>query len=505
MKNYLRILRFALPYRKEILLSVLFNIIMVFFSLGSITILIPVLKILFQNTAEVAEPAPYEGIINLKVYLESHLNYQIGKWSAENGTQSVLVWILVVATSMFVIKNLTRYLALVCLAYVKNGVERDLRNTIHKKVLHLPLSYFSEQRKGDLIARMSTDITEIQWALLSSVNRMIQDPLMILLTIALLLVLSPKLTVFVIVLIPLTGFVITFIGNSLKKPAKRAKDELGRLLSHIEEHLSGLPIIKSYVAEEKVQQSFERSNNNHFRFMNQVLFRRELSSPVSEVLGSGVIIAIVWFGGYLILNNGELQPEIFITYVVLFYQIINPAKSLSTAIYDIKRGEASSVRILEVLDTPNPLLIQEKALPKPTFDQQIHLRKVSFKYEDQWVVRNLDLTIEKGKTIALVGQSGSGKTTIAKLLNRFYDVNEGAIELDGLDVRHTRLADLRKLIGFISQEAILFNDSIRNNLLLGKENATEEELIWAAKVANAYDFIMETPKGFDTDHWRPGK
>jgi subfamily B ATP-binding cassette protein MsbA len=498
MKHYLRILRFALPYRKEILLSVLFNIIMVFFSLGSITILIPVLKILFQNTAEVAAPTPYEGIVHLKTYLESNLNYRIGKWSAEHGTQRVLVWILMVATTMFIIKNLTRYLALICLAYVKNGVERDLRNTIHHKVLHLPLAYFSEQRKGDLIARMSTDITEIQWALLSSVNRMIQDPLMILLTIALLLILSPKLTVFVIVLIPLTGFVITFIGNSLKKPAKKAKDELGKLLSHIEEHLSGLPIIKSYVAEKKVQQSFERSNNNHFRFMNQVLFRRELSSPVSEVLGSGVIIAIVWFGGYLILNNGELQPEIFITYVVLFYQIINPAKSLSTAIYDIKRGEASSVRILEVLDTPNPLLIQEKALPKPTFDQQIELRNVSFKYEDQWVIRNLDLTIEKGKTIALVGQSGSGKTTIAKLLNRFYDVNEGAIELDGLDVRHTRLSDLRKLIGFISQEAILFNDSIRNNLLLGKENATEEELIWAAKVANAYDFIMETPQGFDT-------
>jgi subfamily B ATP-binding cassette protein MsbA len=268
----------------------------------------------------------------------------------------------------------------------------------------------------------------------------------------------------------------------------------------VEEHIGGLPIIKSYVAEDRMHASFSESNQHFFTNMNKMLFRRELSSPISETLGSFVIIAIVWFGSTLILEE-SLQPEIFITYIVLFYQIINPAKSISTAIYDIKRGEASAERIISVLDEPNPLEDNPDAQPKTSFEKAISFRNVSFHYQNQehWVLRNVDLEIPKGMTLALVGQSGSGKTTMANLLNRFYDIQEGQICVDGIDIRDLRIKDLRKLIGYISQDAILFNDSIRNNLLLAKPDATEEELTWAAKVANAYDFILATPLGFDTN------
>ena len=498
MSHYFRILRYALPYRRKIFTSVLFNILTVFFSLGSITILIPVLKILFQNTPPTEAPAPYQGLDQLKPWLESHLNFYITHWMSEYGPQKILMAILAVATTFFLLKNLFRYLGSTSLTYIKNGVERDLRNVIHQKILELPPAYFSEKRKGDLIARLTTDVLEIQWALLSSIQRMIQDPLMILSTLVLLIILSPKLTLFVTILIPVTGFVITTVGNSLKRPSAKAKIESGKLLAHVEEHIGGLPIIQSYVAEKRIQKSFEETNQRHFHFMNQTLYRRELSSPISEVLGSLVIIVIVWFGSNLILQSNTLQPEIFITYIVLFYQIINPAKSISTAIYDIKRGQASSERILSVLDTPNTLADAPDALPKTSFDHSLAFKGVSFRYQEKWVVRNLDLLIPKGKTIALVGQSGSGKTTMANLLNRFYDVVEGSLEMDGIDVRKIRIHDLRRMIGYISQDPILFNDTIRNNLLLGNEFATEAQLVEAARIANAHDFILATEQGYDT-------
>ena len=498
MSHYFRILRFALPYRRKIFLSATFNILTVFFSLGSITILIPVLKILFQNTPSVQAPSAYQGITKLKPFLESHLNFYITQWIAQYGPQKVLLSILLVATVFFLLKNLSRYLGAISLTYIKNGVEKDLRNAIHQKILTLPPAYFSEKRKGDLIARLTTDVLEIQWALLSSIQRMIQDPLMILSTLVLLIVLSPKLTLFVTILIPITGFVITTVGNSLKRPSAKAKAEAGKLLAHVEEHIGGLPIIQSYVAEKRIHRSFEETNQRHFQFMNQTLFRRELSSPISEVLGSLVIIAIVWFGSNLILHSNTLQPEIFITYIVLFYQIINPAKSISTAVYDIKRGQASADRIISVLDTPNPLADLPDALPKASFDQTIELKNVSFRYQEKWVLQGINLQIQKGKTIALVGQSGSGKTTLANLINRFYDVSEGVIEMDGTDLRKFRIHDLRRLIGYISQDPILFNDTIRNNLLLGNEFASESDLAEAARIANAHDFIMATEKGYDT-------
>ena len=492
-------MEYAWPYKRVIGASVFFNILTVLFSLGSITILIPVLKIIFENTDPVSTPPTYTGILEIKSYLEALLNYQIGQQVAEVGVQPVLFYVLVVACSFFLGKNVFRYLGSISLAYIKNGVERDLRNAIHKKTLSLPVSYFTEKRKGDILARLTTDITEIQWALLSSIHRLIQDPLMIISTLTLLVILSPKLTLFVAILIPITGFLITTIGNTLKKPSERAKAYLGQLTAQIDENLGGLTIIQSYVAEGRIQELFRSTNEAYFQSMNSMLYRRNLSSPISETLGSFVILGIVWFGGALILESNELQPEVFITYIALIYQILAPAKSLSTAIYDIKRGDASAERILAVMDAPNPLTDKFEVVENlKQFNESIQIKDISFAYDEEPILQNFSLDISKGKTIALVGQSGSGKTTIANLLNRFYDVQHGSIQIDGKDIRHIPLDDLRQQIGYISQDAILFNTSIRQNLLLGKPDATEEEIIAATQVANAHDFILETENGYDS-------
>ncbi len=499
MKNYLRILQYARAYRKQVVLAILFNIFMVLFSLVSVTMLIPILKIIFENTKTTTEPMAYAGLAQLRAFLESQLNYWFTHWSAEYGTRKVLLWTLVFAAFMFLFKNIFRYLGSIFIVFIRNAIEKDLRNDIHLKVLNLPLSFFTEKRKGDIISRLTTDVLEIQWAILSTIRRLVEAPLMIVITLALMVVLSPKLTFFVVIMIPITGFIITYIGNFLKKPSEKAKEELGKLLSLIEENISGLPIVKSYVAESFVQERFKESNEKYFRQMNRMEFLREMSSPVSELLGTIVILAIIWFGSQLILDQGELEPEVFITYIALFYQIINPAKAISVAIYDIKRGDASSERIIKLLDTINPLEDQPGALEKQSFEQVIELKGVQFRYEEKDILKGISFNIEKGQSVALVGQSGSGKSTLAYLLNRFYDIEGGAILLDGIDIRKMRLADLRKMIGYISQDAVLFHDTVRNNLLFGNEGAKEEDLIAAAKVANAHDFILQLEKGYDTN------
>ncbi len=499
MKNYFRVLAYARPFGKWIGAAIISNVLMVVFSLASITVLIPVLKILFQNTQPIETPPAYQGLWEIKKYLEGTLSYYIAHWAEIYGTRKVLWWVLMVAAGAFLLKNLSRYLAMFFMAGVRNGIERDLRNAIHQKMLHLPMAFLEDKRKGDIMARLTNDVAEIQWALLNSVNQLLQAPLMILLTLVLLIILSPQLTLFVAILLPFTGLIITLVSNSLKKPSAQARSELGRILSYVEEHLSGLPIIKSYVAEERMHHRFMRANQNYYRFMNRMLHRRDLSSPLSELLGSLVIIAIIWFGGNLILDKGALQPEIFITYIVLFYQIINPAKALSTTMYDIKRGDASAARIFEILDKHNPIEENPEAAPVTSFEQGISISKLRFRYrEGPEVLKGIDLEIPRGKSLALAGKSGSGKSTLISLLNRFYDPTEGSISIDGRDLRKLRVKDLRKLIGYISQEPILFHDSIRNNLLLGKPDATQEELERAARMAHAHDFIMATEHGYDT-------
>ena len=498
MQQYLKILRFALPYSRQIILSVLFNIGTVLFSLASITTLIPILRIIFNTAKPQTSPVEYTGILGLKDYLTGQLNYKMYTWSEAIGPQRMLFYVLLVTVGLFLLKNLFRFLGAIAITYIKNGVERDLRASLHKKFLELPIAYFSERRKGDLIARFSTDVLDIQYAVLSSVHRLVQDPLMIILTLGILILFSAKLTLLVIVLLPISGFIISRIGKTLKKPAQAAKQELAVLLSQLEEHISGIQIIKSYVAERRVHKHFSDSNQRYFRYMNKTMFRRDLSSPVSEVLGALILVVIVWYGGNLILNTNELEADFFITYIVLFYQVTVPAKSLSNAFYDIKRGEASADRVLEILEIENEMTDAADAKVVSAFDSDLKLVDVTFSYEEKVVIDQLSLTIKKGSSVALVGQSGSGKSTIASLINRFYDPQAGAILLDGQDIRTLKQKSYRHLIGFISQDAVLFNDTIRNNIAFGVESATEEEIIAAAKIANAHTFICEQEQGYDT-------
>lgn len=499
MNYYFRILRLAKKYKKEIFFTIILNLLVVVFSLFSITVLIPTLKIIFKNTVDVSSPLPYSGLAHIKDYLESNLNYYITSQSLLIGKSGVLIRILIFGTSMFLFKNLFRYLAAISMAYIQVGVERDLRNMIHAKILQLPTRYFNDQRKGDIIAKMTTDINEIQWALLGSFQRLVQDPLMIILTLTTMIILSPQLTGFVVIFIPIMGLLINRIGNTLKKPSAQAKEAMGRILSHVDENISGLPIIKSYVAEERAQKAFQETNQNYFQHMIAMFRRRELSSPMSEFLGSMIIITIMWYGSQLILEKGQLEPEVFITYIALFYQIIAPAKNISNAVFDIKRAESSGQRIFALLDAPDNMQDRSDACAKDHFDKKLVLDNVCFSYDEKQVINNFSLTIKKGQQIALVGQSGSGKTTISSLVNRFFDVSSGSISIDGIDYRDLKIKSLRKLIGYISQDAILFHDSIKNNLLLAKPNATETEIIAAAKAANAHDFILQTEKGYETN------
>lgn len=492
MKHYYRLLGYALPYKRNILLAGVFNLALVLFSLGSVSILMPVLKIIFENTTPVTEPPVYQGLTKMTTFVQAWLNYQIVSWIAVLGKQAVLFRVLAIGAFMFLMKNLVRYLGAINMAYINNNVERDLRNKIHKKLLQLPLGYFSEQRKGDLMTRLTADIVELQWALFSSIQRLVQDPLMILTTMIGLVVLSPQLTLYALILLPLAGLLITTIGNRLKAPSKKAKDELGKIMSYVEEHLSGLPVIRSFHAEDQMHQRFEQANGRYLHWMNHTQRLRELSSPMSEFLGSLVIIAIIWYSAKLILQDGALQPEVFITYIALFYQIINPAKSISMAIYDIKKGEASAERVFSIIDAQEELRPGAN-LPMSVFKDCIQFEHVSFSYQTNKVLDDIQFTLAKGKKIALVGQSGSGKSTIAKLLVRFYDPTSGNILVDGVPMHDLSSADWLKQLGYISQETFLLNDSVRNNLLMGNPLATDEAMWRALEVAHAVDFVNSLP------------
>ncbi|WP_278636743.1 ABC transporter ATP-binding protein [Capnocytophaga sputigena] len=494
-----RFIPYVLPYKRQAFLNVFFNILYSLFSALSFVALIPMLDVLFGKAQPITEAPVYSGnLLDLGSYGKAYLNYKVGALAGEN-TIWALAIVIALVLSLFLLKNLFSYLASFFITYLRNGVLKDLRNNLYKKIVNQPIAFFSDQRKGDIMSRMIGDVNEVQNSMLSALESFIREPLTIIFSILVMLGISVKLTLFTFIFIPIAAAVISKIGKSLKKNSIAVQQEQGRFLSLIEETIGGLRVIKAFNAESIFSKRFADSSQTFNRLSNKVMNRQNLGSPMSEFLGILMIAVLLWFGGSLVLVDKTLEGTQFIAFMGLAYNILTPAKAISRASYDMRRGNAAAERILEILDYDNPIKERENPVVIKDFTTAITLNNVTFAYAEQPVLTNFSLEVPKGKTVALVGQSGSGKSTIANLITRFYDVNQGAILIDGVDVKDMQTASLRKLIGVVSQDSILFNDTIKNNLLIGKPDATDEELITAAKIANAYEFINDLPEGFDTN------
>jgi len=500
MEYFKKILRFAIPYSKYGYLNIFFNILYSIFNVLSIVIFIPTLGILFGTQEEVTVAPTYEGIGNLQEYAEGSLNYFLTQQVANDGPLAALAFICIASIIIFFLKNLFRYAAMYVLAHLRTGMVKDIQDNLYLKTLDLPLSYFTEQKKGDLLARMTSDVKEIEGSIINSLEALAREPITILIVLVSMLAISAKLTLFVFIFLPIAGFLISIVGRKLKAQSLEAQKETGIFLSFIEETLTGLKIIKGFNVESKLAKKFTQSTLKFKTIMTAVLQRKGLASPFSEFLGVTVVITVLWYGGSLVLGKqSSLTPQEFMGYIGLFYTIINPIKSITTVNYNIKKGNASAERVFEILETENPIVEKENAIDKTSFDKGIVLENISFKYEDEHVLKKFNLQVPKGHSVALVGQSGSGKSTIANLVTRFYDVNEGEVKIDGINIKELTKKSLRNLLGLVTQDSILFNDTVKNNIGLGKENATEEEIIEAAKIANAHEFITELPNGYDTN------
>ena len=492
-------MRYAVPYKRYVFLNIIFNVLYALFSTLSFIALIPMLQVLFGDTEKIYQEPQYVEIGKLKQYLEQYLNYYVTTTNATKGPEQTLMVMIVVIISIFLLKNFTNYIALFFATFLRNGVLRDMRNAMYKKVIELPLSFFSEKRKGDVMARIASDVGEVQNSYLSILELIIKEPLTIIFSIGAMLYLSPKLTLFVFVFIPISGLVISMVGKRLKKQSSRAQGEQGIFLSVIEETLGGLKVIKSFTSERYFRNKFEGSTERYNVLANKIMNRQNLASPLSEFMGITVIAVLLWFGGRMVLVEESLSGADFIGFMGLAYNILTPAKAISKASYDIKRGNAAADRLMEILEQENPITSKPDAIERNIFENQIAIEGINFKYEEENVLRNFSLTVPKGQTVALVGQSGSGKSTIANLLTRFYDVQEGSVKVDGVDVKDYSLDSLRGLMGLVTQDSILFNDTIRNNVALGKEDATDEEILDALKIANAYEFVKDLPNGIHTN------
>ncbi len=494
---YLLLKRFVHPYKRYVVLAFVFNVLGALFGAFQFATIQPVLGVLFKTQNIVAKPAEWALSIGS---IKDNILYQLGNIIQNFGAEKALIYIGIFLIIMVFLKVLFTYLALYALVPLRNGVVRDIRNQIYLKILHLPIGFFSEERKGDIIARMTGDVQEIDNSIMSSLEMLLKEPMIIIFSLMFMIYMSWSLTLFVFILLPVVGYLIGKVGKSLKKPSMRGQNKMGELLSTIEETLSGLRIIKAFNAENKVREYFKKQNSEYYNIMNGLMWRRYLAHPMSEFLGTGVIVIVLWYGGRLVLNhNSNLTPEGFITYLVFFYSIINPAKSFTTAFYAIQKGLASMDRIDKVMLAENNIINKPDAVSVKEFKDSIEYRNVRFKYIDDEVLKNVSLTIGKGKTIALVGQSGSGKSTFVDLLPRFWDIQSGNILVDGIDIRDYKIADLRGLMGNVNQDPILFNDTFFNNISFGVETATIEQVMAAAKVANAHDFIAASPDGYQTN------
>lgn len=506
MKKFFGVLRYVKGYWNYASLNILFNILSVIFSLFSIAMLFPFLQVLLLNNEEALRAIVEKGIPEFHLSASSitdNVNYFLAKIIIERGKLDALVLICVFVITNIFLKNLFRYLGMFFIAPIRNGVVRDMRNKMYDKVLQLPLSYYSEERKGDIMSRMTTDVQEIEWSIMQSLEMIFREPVTILIYLGVMLTVSPQLTLFAFILLPVSGLMIGRIGKSLRRSSGKSKEKMGLLLSIMEETLGGLRIIKGFNAEKNMNNRFREENEAYTNISVKMYRKTDLASPLSEFLGVTVMVTILYFGGKLVLaDQPTMNGSILITYLAIFAMLLAPAKAFTTAYYNVQKGLASAERIDKILnadiairDGVNPVEIKK-------FEREIEYKNVSFAYREGeigWVLNDVNLKIAKGKTIALVGQSGSGKTTMADMLPRFYDTTKGEILIDGTSIKNTRLKDLRALMGIVTQESILFNDTVYNNIAFGIDNVTEAQVIEAAKIANAHEFISQMPQAYQTN------
>jgi subfamily B ATP-binding cassette protein MsbA len=456
----------------------------------------PMLEVLFGENRAVYTKPSFSGALDFKTYVSDRMSFEVTRYAGEDPQRALLLVISLILVT-FLLKNLFNYIALFFITFLRNGILKDIRISLYNTITKMSMAHFTEKRKGDLMSRVSNDVTEIQYSFLSIIELLIREPLTITFALIMMFSISAKLSLFVLLFVPFAGILISRIGKTLQPKSNKVQIEVGEVLAKIEETISGLNIIKAFRAEGSFQAKFKDTNQRLFRLSNSLINRMNLSSPLSEFLGIGVFAVLLWYGGSLVLVEKQLNAAAFITFLGLAYGVLTPAKGISKALYSIKKGNAAAARILEVLETPNPIVDPVKPEKMSAFSKEISFNKVSFAYENELVIDKLNLTIPKGSSVALVGTSGGGKSTIANLVPRFYDVNEGSISIDGTDIRQITKNELRSLMGIVTQDSILFNDTVANNLRIAKPDATEKELKNAAEIANALSFIEALPKGFD--------
>lgn len=499
MNYFKKILKYALPYKKYAGLNILSNAFYALFGTLAMVSLIPMINVLFGEGEKVTVKPNLSGADSYMKFGIDSFNYFLTQKLEHDGPEGTLLFLIVIIVSLFLLKNFFGYLALYYITFLRNGVVKDLRNDLYNHSLELPLAYYSDQRKGDLMSRILADVNEVQSSTLSFLELIVREPLTILFGLASMFLISPELTLFVLLFIPISGFLISQIGKKLKKQSTKVQEESGVLLSTIEETFGGIRVIKGFVAENAFKKRFSATTRRYFDFSNSLMHRQNLAGPVSEFLGIVTITALLWYGGNLVLVKNTISGGAFIGFMSLAYQILTPAKAMSKASYSVKRGNAAAERVMSVLETTSSITNASNAISNLNFSSDIKFDNVSFKYDKENVLSKVSFEIKKGQTLALVGQSGSGKSTIANLISRFYDVSDGAILIDGIDIRQITKSALRGNMGLVTQESILFNDTIKNNLLIGKENASDEDMIKALKIANAWEFVEKLPLGMETN------